>query len=393
MELLGLLAIPLIIASLTWIVARDTITRAEFFAQLLISALLIGLSWSWASGQSLEDVEHLSGKVSAKKSGEQACCHCHTECVERNVLGFCKRAVERCSHDQDYYWRVEVEGAGALEQTCMRWRSLPEWWSEVHVGQPGVVEHPYQNYLRADPDSLMLRGFDGQLPGEQARREAMERYGVPAFPALRGGVSVDRVVALDPSLPAPPRWQAQLDQLNARIGASKQVDVRVVLGTRASPELALAIDSAWLGGPKNGAIVVLGSPDRETVAWARLVSFSQNPDLEIALRERLRGLPLHDAQVMQVIAEEVEAKFERTPMSTLAYLQGSATPRGWALAGLYLFALLGSLGLSYLFHRLDLSREGRRRLGRKGMWIALFAGLIALIRRRGRPHMRELRRR
>ena len=30
MELFGLLAIPLIIASLTWIVARDTITRAEF---------------------------------------------------------------------------------------------------------------------------------------------------------------------------------------------------------------------------------------------------------------------------------------------------------------------------------------------------------------------------
>lgn len=306
MQLLGLLAIPLVVASLAWILARDSITRGEFLAQLLLSTILIIAAWSWARTKSLDDVEHFNGRVSEKSAGTQPCCHCHRECVDRYFFGLCKRKVDRCKHPRDHYWRVVVDGAGTLEETCLRSDKRPAWWSKVRTGQPAVIEHHYQNYLRADPDSLMHRGFDGQHEGEATREAAIERFEIPPFPAVHDGIFVDRVIELGNEIDAPAQWQAQLDELNAELGASHQVDVTVVLGTSDGPELALAVDAAWLSGPKNAAIVVLGAPDRQTIAWARLVSVSQNPELEIAVRERLRGLRLDDPRVIHR-AVELEA--------------------------------------------------------------------------------------
>lgn len=388
MELLGILAIPMVVASLAWILARDTITRGEFFAQLLISAALLTAAWSWARAKTLEDVEHLSGHISEVARGTQDCCHCHSSCVDRYFFGLCKREVERCTHPHDYYWRVTVDGAGTLEDTCLRRDAVPDWFTRAREGNPAVIEHRYQNYLRADPDSLMHQGFDGEHAGSAERRAALSGHEIPPFPELHDGLFVDRVVEL--GVRAPPSWQAQLDELNATLGAQKQVDVTVVLGEAEGPELALAVDAAWLSGPKNGAIVVLGAPDHQTIAWARLVSVSRNVDLELGLREGLRGLPLADPEVMEVIAEEIEAKFERTPMEEFAYLAGAATPRGWWLVGLYALALLLSLGLSALFHRVDFSREGFERATRKhareGMWMAIAAALVTFLRRRSRRH-------
>lgn len=388
MQLLGLLAVPLVVASLAWLIARETISRGEFFAQILISAALVSAAWSWGRAQTLEDVEHLNGFISAKSEGHHDCCHCHTECRERNIIGRCKREVERCSHPHDFYWRVEVEGAGQLEQTCMTRQKLPAWWAQVREGKPGVIEHRYQNYLRADPDSLMHQGFNGEHPSATAREVAIERHAIPELPRVHDGLFVDRVVEL--GVEAPANWEWLLRELNATLGARKQVDVTLVIGDSESPDLALAVDAAWMSGPKNGAIIVLGAPDGASIAWARLVSVSSNPSLEIALRERLRGRALQDPQIIPIIAEELDSKFERTPMSTFEYLAGSAAPRGWILVGLYALALLLSLALSYLFHRVDFSREGLRRAtgkhARKGMWMALGAGLVALVRRRRRRY-------
>lgn len=385
MQLLGLLAIPLVVGALAWLFARDTITLGEFFVQLGLSVALILASWSWVRARSLEDVEHLNGRVVAKEAGSQACCHCHDECLERYFFGLCKRERRRCRHERDWYWRVEVAGAGTLEDSCLRRPTRPSWWASIDEGDPAVIEHRYVNYLKADPDSLLRRrGVD------PASAELRERWTIPPFPEVRDGVKVDRVVVVG-DVEAPARWQAELDELNADLGPAREVDVTVVLGDADSPALALAVDAAWLSGPKNALIVVLGAPEgRGRVAWARVVSLSPNPALEIQLRERLRGLELDDPSLVPIIREEVEAGFERRPMAELHYLAGAASPRGWWLVGLYALALLSSLGLSYLFHRLDFSRAGLRRAarqhGRKGMWVVLIALLVRFLRRRSRRH-------
>lgn len=379
MELLGLLAIPLAIGSVAFLVARETITRGEFFVQLALSVALILAAWGLARSKSLEDVEHLNGFVTAKRTGSQACCHCHTECQERYFFGLCKREIDRCKHENDWFWSLEVKGAGELGESCLRRARVPSWWVKIQEGDPASIEHRYVNYLRADPASLMHRGFAGRVP---------EGAAIPPFPTIHEGVFVDRVVEI--GVDAPAHWQAELARLNARLGSSKQVDITVVLGHSASPELALAVDAAWLSGPKNGVIVVIGAPDQQRVSWARVVSVSRNPALEIALRERLRGLTLGDPKLISILGEEVEAKFERTPMDDFRYLAGAAMPRGWWLVGLYVVAVLLSLGLSCLFHRVDFSRTGRRLALRnhagKGMWFALAALLVRWLRRRSRVH-------
>lgn len=153
----------------------------------------------------------------------------------------------------------------------------------------------------------------------------------------------------------PEAWETGLRELNADLGALRQVDVTAVFTTSSDPEFADAIEQKWVYGPKNGLILVVGlAADHKTFAWVRVVTISRVEALKVALRDGLTGLTLADAnKALPLIRRQITDRFRRTPMSEFEYLASAAAPSAGVLAGLYGLALALCVGLLVLAHRED----------------------------------------
>lgn len=354
MVVFGLVALPFVVGGVGYFVLRRTVTWKEYLAYTGISLALVVTGWFIAMNRALKDVEHLGGRVAEKIDEEVPCCHCTTRCRRRGEDMKCERWETDCQHSRDRRYALVVDTGEAQHEidfeACSR-PVPPRQWAAARVGEPAVVEHSYQNYLAADEHSL-LRDRDAGV------REYLER--IPQFPKLRDLYRVDRVVPI--GVAAPPSWQATLDEHNARLGPTHQVDITVVLTDWDDPESYRAVEAKWNYGPKNAVIVVIGAPDGRTVAWAGVVSISRVGELEVALRERLRGMSLAGDTVPDAIAQEVDAHFTRTPMSELRYLAGAASPGLLATILLYVLDVGVIVLLVWLAHRHDPFGDGPRRL-------------------------------
>lgn len=326
----------------------------EFCVMLVAPALIMVGAYQYAKYNSMESVEHWNGRITEKTHGTQGCCHCRQVCQTcRDSKGnsYSCNCVTVCDHAFDYWWALEVSTGDRLSvRTCEPYAMrVPRLWADAVIGEPASVPHSYTNYLKADPDSLLMRS-------------AEVRYldMLPDFPSVYDLYRVNKVVAL--GVPIDVAWQHGLMELNANLGWKKQVDITVVVTSVNDPAFADAVEHRWLYGPKNALIVVLGVPEgQRAIKWARVITISRVESLKIELRDRLTGMSLDDPdKAIALIGSLVEEKFARTPLEEFEYLVTAATPStGW-LVVLYLFDLLGCLGLGYAFSQTDPFNEERR---------------------------------
>jgi hypothetical protein len=349
----------LLVAGIGFAVLRATITWKEFLLQLGISAAMVTSLYFIARWQSLTDVEHLNGRVTGKDSGDEKCCHCRMVCdgyrevctgtgKNRSCSNQCTGYHEECDHSRDYWWRVNTSVGNITIDDCepnsMR---VPLAWTQAKMGEPASVEHTYTNYLKADPDSLLVHEEHGAFLDK-----------IPEYPRVHDFYKVDPIVSFD--VPAPPGWQEALREINADFGARVQVDVTMVLTRVQDPMYAQALEARWLYGPKNSLNVVMGVKG-DTVSWVRVVSISRVEALKVHLRDRIEGKKLGDPEVPKIIRQGVKTEFRRKPMHDFEYLAKTAQPKGWVVGLLYLLALLVSCGLGYYMHRNDVFGDERPR--------------------------------
>jgi len=346
--ILLLLLVPLAVAAGSFIYFRRTITVLEFLLQLGLSVAIAVGGWFLMRANSLKSVEHWNGRITAKNKGTESCCHCHTVCDATDKDGNCTSSHEECDHFNDNWWSLDVSTGDRIRHGCEGRDRPPGWWSKATIGEAASIEHSYTNYLKADPDSLLHHSADPK-----------DLQSLPPFPKVHGKYHVSKVVTHG-SARAPRSWQSQLMELNADIGARKQVDITVVLTSRSDPEWAYALEAGWLYGPKNALIVVMGT-DGSKINWARVVTISDVEELKIELRDELPGRALTDPDLISDIGRAVQAKFHRKPMADFDYLLSAAAPKGWRLVGLYLLVLLVSLGLTIFMHANDVFGERRSR--------------------------------
>lgn len=336
--------IPFLICGGAFLLHRSTITIKEFFLQLgvgLGSAVVLFLLARW---NSMADTEYWNGRITAKKSGTESCCHCHTVCDRTDPkTGSCVSSHEECSHFQDYYWQLHVSTGDLIEDDCEGSSDPPNWWRTAYVGEPASIPHTYQNYLRADPDSLFVHQAEvkNHLPD------------VPkTFPEVHGRYKVDKVI--ERGISAPEGWNEQLREINADLGRKKQVDLVIYLTKSKDPVYADAVEQKWLYGPKNAVIVVLGVPFGTTkIEWARVVTISKVEELKIAVRDTLRGKDLLDPTILPFLKDVITQKFHRTPMAEFSYLASAAAPTGWNLFFHLLLEIAICIGVSWWVHRED----------------------------------------
>lgn len=345
-HLLLLLLIPLIIGGAGFLVFRQTITWREFGAQEGICTVLLMLGYFLARCSAMHDTEILNGHITDKVEDTTSCCHCTSVCDSRDKDGTCTRSHTECDHSRDWEWYLETStGHTIMVETCSGWRSPPRRWTNAQVGEFAAVENGYQNYLLADPDTLLRHG---------ANQALVEK--IPPFP--REVYDLHRIHKVVTDGPRPPAtWQPQLEKLNDDLGASKQIDVVILLTkNQHADEYALAVETAWVYGPKNALTVVIGT-DGETVSWARVVTLSRVEDLKIELRDELQGMQLTDPELIPTIRKHIEKQWHRVSMSEFEYLASHAKPHtGW-LVFLYILAFASSITITYLAHHEDFFGE------------------------------------
>lgn len=359
--LLGLLIIPLLVGGAMFLIYKTTITWKEFLLMEVASiAVLVG-GFFFARWGALQDVEHWNGRITKKNHGTMHCCHCRQECCGRDKKGNCNCWREVCAHTHDYYWSLSVStGDTVVVEDCEPWASsVPKAWTNARIGEPASVAHRFTNYLLADPDSLMHEG---------AHEEFLNQ--VPNFPRIHGHYKVNKVIPHGVNLSK--QWELGLREMNADLGASKQVDITLLVTKVADPAFAEAVEVKWMYGPKNALIIVAGSPKGKTFEWVRVVSLSRVERLKIELRDKLQGMSLTDPEAgLSMIRKLVSAHFERTPMAEWEYLASSAKPKTWMIILLYILGFVGSVALGFVMHTKDVfgdegfSSKFNTRLGRR----------------------------
>jgi hypothetical protein len=291
----------------------------------------------------MRDVEHWNGRITSKDHGSQGCCHCRSVCDSRDKDGNCTSSHEECAHPHDYWWSLSVSTGDSISvDSCEPWESnVPKAWTNAIIGEPAAVAHHFQNYLKADPYSLVNKVADPAM---------LET--VPPFPAIHDLYKVSKVVSA--GIVLPPEWNRELLEINADLGASNQVDVTMIVTDKTDPIWADALEAKWLYGPKNSVNIVIGVKDGK-FNWVRVVTLSRVEDLKIALRDGLQGLRTDEWEKgLGVIRNAISTKFVRTPMAEWEYLASAATPPTWVLVLLYVMAIGLSCGLIWWAHEQDI---------------------------------------
>lgn len=347
MIFLALFAIPLFLALAFFLAGQGKITLGEFAAQLAAQAAIAGVSVAIIYHSNTADTETWNGRVADKARVQVSCehsysCNCRTTCSGSGKTRSCSTICQTChEHFYDFDWRVTTTNKESFEISRIDRQGTrePPRWTQVSVGQPTALGHGYENYIKAAPDTLFRK------------QGLVEKYKevLPVYPQKYYDYhKLDRVVAV--GLPGQPDWNAQLSELNADLGATKQVNVVVVLLSHMPLDYFDALEQHWLGGKKNDTVVVL-SLDQGNVEWARVMAWTDSGLFKVKMRDDLLGLPATPEAILPVVRSTVETYYLRKPMKDFEYLAASITPTVTQWVVSLLMGILVALGLGWLFYK------------------------------------------
>ena len=337
MVLFGLILVPFAVGAAAYLFLHETVSVKEY---LILTAVSCACAWGLyeiATFAAMRDTEHWNGRIEKKNEGTQSCCHCRSECVSYDKKGSCQSYRQVCDHFQDYYWTLDLSTGDTVGVSCDTGSSPPKWWKEAKKGAPAAVEKSYTNYLKADPDSLML-------PAEA--EQYLDR--VPGFPEIKNYYQVDKVLS-DGSVNVPSSLRKGLAEMNADLGARYQVDVVLVLTSLKDPLYASAVEYKWTKGPKNAVTIVMGV-EGDRVMWSRVVTLSKVEVLKVELRDKLPGMSLSGSEILGTIRSEIQTQFHRTPMAEFEYLATDVRIPWWLTFLAYFFDFAIVTGLLFYMH-------------------------------------------
>jgi hypothetical protein len=380
-SLVLLLFVPVVVGVVAFFLGKNRITALELAIQVLVVAALLSGGWYLARWTALYDNEIWNGRVASKQSGTGRCCHsykcnCRESC---NSSGTCSETCSTCyEHSHDEYWDVtSTNGETVWQSRCNPPGSeTPARWLEIRIGEPTAHEHLFTNYVKADPMALLGPPADV----ERFRDELPEYPRVTEFHA-------DRFLFVGVSAPDAGELLRELAELNADLGAKKEVNAIVIVVAEADPAYFEALHTAWLGGKKNDVVLVIGTPSFPRIAWTRVMAWNAasaaEDDFKGMLAESVLRLGTFDGRaVLARLRTEIEARYTRRSFAELAWLLDRATPTPGALAALTVFGLVVSGGFTIAFwlnrREMDGATPGER-------VAALWRRLTKLWRRKRRP--------
>lgn len=353
MILFGLLIVPMLIGLAGLLLSKGKrVTLKEFLVQEAIVAVLIVIGYFIALSGQTADTEIWNGTIAKKWQGTQGCCHSYPcnphpcnphPCGSKNSSTCYDTCYDTCyEHSHDINWNAETSnGETAYYEGCNRPSSAaPQRYGAIVVGEPTAIEHSYTNYIKGSPDTILRRqGIAERFAGK-----------IPEYPKVFDHYRVNRVIGAGVAVPDAKRLNARLSDINARLGAPKQVNVILILTKEGDQMYLEAVREAWIGGKKNDLVVLVGVPEYPRIAWAGVISWTRNEEIKISIRDRLVELSSFQGdKALDIIAEEVGKKFVRRPMADFEYLSSTIKPPMWAQWLLFVIGIIISVGLAITF--------------------------------------------
>jgi len=363
MILLGLLAIPILIGLGAMILGKGKFTWKEFLVQEVVLLVVIGggygasvLAARWGAAS---DVEIWNGKVARKDKGTHGCCHdypCNPHPCNCDTNGDCDTCWDTCyEHSHDVYWDAKsTNGETVYSNRCNApGTSTPRRWAQIQIGEPTAVEHSYQNYIKANPDTVLRRQgaaekFRGLLP---AYPRVYDHYRIRQFLFVK--------IKVDPS--ALKFMNEVLMEMNGDLGARKQLNIIFVVARTDDPSYAEALREHWIGGKKNDLVVVMGAKEYPKLDFVEVVTWSRSEEMKLAIRDRIMETEeFGHEKVFSIVREEAGKKFVRQEMAEYEYLMSSVEPPTWAIVLNFVVGLIASVGLAIYFWLKDPFGDRRR---------------------------------
>lgn len=356
MILLLALVIPLAVGIAIKGAAGKAITPKELALQEAVVALFVFVTYAIMLSGKTGDVELINGSIAEKHQERVGCCHsyscnCHEVCSGSGQSRSCSEQCDTCyEHSHDVAWEASsTTGTAVYWDTCNRPHSAaPARWDAIYVGEPTAEEHPFTNYIRGNPASILRRG--AVSPALLAQ--------VPEYPTVFDHYRVNRVLDLGVSGVDVAALDHELGFINAQLGAKRQVDIILIVTKEADPTFAEAVRQKWLGGKKNDVVVIVGAPAFPALAWVDVMSWTRQEEMKIAIRDSVLGLGTFDGRkILGITAYEVDRGFRRRHMRDFKYLEAGIEPSGAQAIWILVAALVLSLVISAITYKYDLFNE------------------------------------
>lgn len=334
-----------------WLLFGKSITLKEFALLIGGQILLILIICGTIYATGLSDTEILNSYVTNKEREKVSCshsydCNCRNVCSnDSNGNSNCHQECDTCyEHSYDVDWVVrDTIGSFEIDRIDRQGLDEPSRWTSVQIGEPTSHQHTYQNFIKADPESL----FKTEMTEEE-----MEGY--PTYPkGIYDYYRLDRLVVpfqFKNTVIFKPEWNKRISVINADIGPHNQANLVVVLVQSKGIEYSKKLERAWLGAKKNDVVVVVNTNDEGSeagIAWAEVIGIPY-PDFKVKMRSALIDYNKFDIGMLDVIHKTISAEFKRRPMSEFKYLTDSFTPSTTEfVVGLIFCILITGVGIYF----------------------------------------------
>ena len=317
-----LFAFSVALSLLAKTIKHRTISWKEIICQIVILAVVAGIASGLAYHRQISDTEIWNGKVQSKNRETVHCshsydCHCRESCTGSGKDKTCRRVCDTCyDHSEDYDWVVATSNGEKIEidREDRQGRKIPDRFARVQIGEPTAREHKYKNYLLAAPESVLH---------SRVSEEMMTRYKdfVPEHPKVFDYYRSKQFLPLQISEVDSQVWNQKLAEINATLGARKQVNIIVIM-TSLPPDFFHVLRAEWKGGKKNDVIVVIGIEKDFSILWVETMAWSVDGGFGARMRQAVAELTsAKEADiVLSVISSVVEKDFHRKPMKEFKYL-------------------------------------------------------------------------
>lgn len=357
MILLTILLVPTLIALGFLIFGQNKVTLGEFLLQCAIQTAVLGLAIFLVSMSDTSDTEIWNGKVVKKEREKVSCehsysCNCYESCSSNGKTESCTTICQTCyEHFYDVDWNLytsnnEEISIGRIDRQGLK---EPSRWTDVQIGEPTAVTHSYTNYVKAAPASL----FRTQGLSEKYKNL------IPKYPIeIYDYYHVNRVVTINGATVDVKTYNESLSQLNANIGAQKQVNVVLVFVKDLPPEFFYALQEAWINGKKNDFVSVIGITEDGTINWVENMAWTDNKLAEVVVKDELLKLKTIDSnKVMSVLEQNITSYYKRKNMKDFEYLTHMTQPTTGEWIFFIILGLLMSVFLGIFFIKNDYDEE------------------------------------
>lgn len=343
-------------------VRREDRHKAAIY--LVVSIIAVVATFFISRSQAVDDIEiwngHVTGKQRVHGTYEESYeCFCSTDSKGNRSCQTCWRTHYTVKWNCDTtVGSISVDSEDSLSR---RVYNLPDpaAYTQIVIGEPASKQNTYTNYIQAVPFSL----FQPVSPTVHA--DFLKKGLLPAYPQrIYSLYKIDRFLHPNIQVPDAAQWNREIGELLKTRGATKQVNVVVVLVPTSDPTYAHALQSHWEGANKNDVVLIIGTTGYPKIDWVDVISWTKNELFKVQLRDEVLAQGTIDrTQVLNTVSKHIDASFIRRRMREFEYLETEIHPPTTVLVTLAFMQVLTAIGLT-LISRVNRQVPLRGRRGR-----------------------------